>query len=63
MNLLVVLTWLIILVKLQRFADKLLKSLKTPHKIGSYELYISSSIGISLYPHDGKTVEELIEKS
>ena len=29
-----------------KIAGKILESLKTPHKIGSYELYISSSIGI-----------------
>ena len=44
-------------------AGKILESLKTPHNIGSYELYISSSIGISLYPHDGKTLEELLKKA
>ena len=44
-------------------ADKILETLEIPHQVGSYELYISSSIGISLYPHDGKSLEELLKKA
>ncbi len=44
-------------------AERIIGKLETPHQIGSYELYISSSIGISFYPHDGKTLDELLKKS
>ncbi|BAQ10954.1 diguanylate cyclase [Bacillus sp. OxB-1] len=45
------------------FAERILEKLERPHHIGSYELFISSSIGISLYPQDGKSLDDLLKKA
>ncbi|HSE43199.1 MAG TPA: PAS domain S-box protein, partial [Acidobacteriota bacterium] len=37
-----------------RIAEKVLNSIRPPFQIDSHELYINTSIGISLYPHDGE---------
>ena len=42
-------------------AQKILKSLANPITINSHTLYISSSIGISLYPNDGDSVQNLLK--
>ncbi|WP_186436933.1 putative bifunctional diguanylate cyclase/phosphodiesterase [Vreelandella titanicae] len=36
-----------------RFAEKILGALAAPYQIGSHELYITASIGISIYPDHG----------
>ena len=41
-------------------AQRILKSLSKPLYIDTHVLYISSSIGISLYPQDGKDMENLL---
>ena len=42
-------------------AEKMLLALATPHRIGERELHITASIGISIYPDDGKDAETLIK--
>jgi len=42
------------------FAQKLLKALQEPFYVEGQELYISASIGISLYPTHGETVSEIL---
>ncbi|MFZ6759741.1 GGDEF/EAL domain-containing response regulator [Undibacterium sp. Ji50W] len=44
-------------------AEKLLKSLATPHHINKHELHVTSSIGISVYPSDGVDAETLIKNA
>jgi diguanylate cyclase (GGDEF)-like protein/PAS domain S-box-containing protein len=44
-------------------AQKLLDSLQDPLHIQGQQLFISASIGISLYPDDGLTVDELVRNS
>jgi len=44
-------------------AEKLLKSLSTPHSINKHELYVTTSIGISSYPADGTDAETLIKNA
>ena len=44
-------------------AQKLLDSLQEPLYIQGHQLFISASIGISLYPDDGITVDELMRNS
>ncbi|MBC3919565.1 EAL domain-containing protein [Undibacterium sp. CY18W] len=44
-------------------AEKLLKSLATPHHINKHELHVTSSIGISVYPSDGIDAETLIKNA
>jgi diguanylate cyclase (GGDEF)-like protein len=39
------------------------KSVQAPFKIGTQEYFISSSIGISFYPANGLTLEELIQQA
>ena len=42
-------------------ADKIIKSLTRKFSIGRRELFVGSSIGISIYPEDGSTSEELLK--
>ena len=44
-------------------ANKILKSLTVPIEIENSKLYVSSSIGISIYPDDGKSVQNLLKFS
>jgi diguanylate cyclase len=41
-------------------ADKLKKAMAEPHLIGSHQIRVTLSIGISLYPDDGKDVGSLL---
>ena len=44
-------------------AQKLLSSVMKPHNIGQQDLHISASIGISIFPDDGKDAETLIKSA
>jgi diguanylate cyclase (GGDEF)-like protein/PAS domain S-box-containing protein len=44
-------------------AKKVLEELVPPFNIGSQQLYISASIGISLYPNDGQDSSELLKNA
>lgn len=44
-------------------AAKLLKALSKPFSIGPHELYVTASIGTSIYPNDGVAPESLMEKA
>ncbi|MDQ9170379.1 EAL domain-containing protein [Oxalobacteraceae bacterium R-40] len=46
-----------------RAAMQLLENLRKPYVIGDVQLDTSPSIGISLYPNDGKTIDELIRNA
>jgi diguanylate cyclase (GGDEF)-like protein/PAS domain S-box-containing protein len=41
-------------------ADKILEELKEPFSIDDHDLYVTSSIGIAMYPEAGHTIEALI---
>lgn len=45
----------------QRVAQKLLDVFPIQAKVGTVDIQISASIGISLYPENGRTVDELID--
>lgn len=45
------------------FAKDIIKKLNKPFYINEDEIYITSSIGISIYPQDGVEVEKLIHKA
>ena len=47
----------------QKVANRILKSLSEPFVISMQELYISASIGIAMYPHDGETSGELLKNA
>ena len=40
-------------------AEKLLGVISTPYRIGQYDLVVTASIGIAIYPHDGEDLEAL----
>lgn len=42
------------------FAEKIIRKIEEPFFIDGHEIYMSTSIGISLYPIDGQTTDELI---
>ncbi len=42
-------------------AEKITNALKAPFHIDGHELYVSTSIGIALYPQDGTTMDSLIK--
>ena len=44
-------------------AEKISKALETPFIVQEYELFVGVSIGISLFPQDGVTVEELLRNA
>lgn len=46
-----------------RIAQVILDTLKQPFNIEGHQLHISSSIGISLYPHDGEDGETLLRNA
>ncbi|MGZ3238018.1 MAG: diguanylate cyclase domain-containing protein [Burkholderiaceae bacterium] len=41
-------------------ADKVLQALNTRFNIAGHELYVSASIGIGIYPADGRNADELL---
>lgn len=44
-------------------AEEILEVLKKPFIIDDYELYITASMGISIYPYNGRTAEMLIKNA
>ena len=46
--------------KIEKLANEILQNIAKPYHIGNGEFLISGSIGISCYPDDGKTLNELL---
>jgi diguanylate cyclase (GGDEF)-like protein/PAS domain S-box-containing protein len=44
-------------------ADKIINELTFPHKLANAELHITTSIGISIYPEDGKDAGTLVKNA
>lgn len=44
-------------------AQRIIESLNKPFQLGKHEVFISTSIGISVYPFDGTTFEELLRNA
>jgi EAL domain-containing protein (putative c-di-GMP-specific phosphodiesterase class I) len=44
-------------------AEKLLVAIALPHLIGGNELHVTSSVGISIYPDDGTSVDVVIQNA
>lgn len=44
-------------------AEKMISTLKTPMYIDGHELFVTSSIGISMFPRDGTDSNELLKKA
>lgn len=48
---------------IESIAQNILKSLTEPYNLGGNLIYITASIGISVYPTDGEKVEELLKSA
>lgn len=46
-----------------KFAEKLIQTIEEPIFIENQEVYVSTSIGISIYPNDGDTTDQLVNKA
>ena len=46
-----------------KFAEEIIHEIEKPVKVNNQEIFISTSIGISIYPHDGDTAEELVNRA
>jgi len=44
-------------------AESLLDRLATPFQVGTQEIYINASIGISVFPRDGRDIETLVKNA
>ena len=44
-------------------SDKILKSMIVPFKLRDHELFVTISLGISIYPDDGKDTEDIVKKA
>lgn len=47
----------------KQIANNLFQQLSSPFSIGEYELFVTASVGISVYPEGGKTVVELMKNA
>lgn len=47
----------------QKYLNRLIQILNDPFKIEQIEVYITASIGISVFPDDAQTYEELLQKA
>jgi diguanylate cyclase (GGDEF)-like protein/PAS domain S-box-containing protein len=47
----------------ERIARKIIKSLSQPYQIDTHELFVTASIGISIYPADSEQGESLLKKA
>lgn len=48
------------IVDAESVAEKILHSLRQPFQLGAHEVYVTASIGITLYPMDDSDIEKLI---
>jgi PAS domain S-box-containing protein len=46
-----------------KVACRVLDSLKSPFRLDEHEIFVTGSIGISLFPHDGEDVESLLKNA
>lgn len=46
-----------------RIAEDIIKRISEPFKLGDNEAFISASIGITMYPEDGRSVETLLKNA
>jgi diguanylate cyclase (GGDEF)-like protein/PAS domain S-box-containing protein len=46
-----------------RVAQKILETFREPFMIGAYQIYITTSVGIAIYPEDGEDIETLFRNA
>lgn len=49
--------------QVSHISESVMKAISAPHKIGEFEINITSSIGISMYPDDGNDIDTLIKNA
>lgn len=49
--------------EVEKITERIINELSTPFFIKGLEIYMSPGIGISLFPHDGESVDELLRKA
>jgi diguanylate cyclase (GGDEF)-like protein/PAS domain S-box-containing protein len=49
--------------EINKFAQKIIDALKEPFFLGSQELHLTTSIGITIYPNDGQEAEVLLKNA
>lgn len=59
----VVLSGLLDTSSIERITDSIIKNLSRPFKLKEQEVYITASIGITLYPNDGGSVSQLLKNA
>lgn len=47
----------------KKMGQKILKTLAAPFILETYELFVTASIGVSLYPTDGESLDHLVKKA
>ncbi len=57
------LPWIANAVDAAKVARKILEAIRQPFHLDGHDLYVTTSIGISVYPEDGETVGTLIKNS
>jgi len=45
------------------YARKIITALASPHRIGQHDLHLTASIGVAIYPADGRNAETLIKSA
>jgi diguanylate cyclase (GGDEF)-like protein/PAS domain S-box-containing protein len=48
---------------IDRIVQKIIKRLATPFQLGAEQVFISASVGITLYPHDATDIEALLKNA
>jgi len=48
---------------IDRLVQKIIKRLATPFQLGAEQVFISASVGITLYPHDATDIEALLKNA
>lgn len=46
-----------------KFAEQVIRIIEKPIKINEQEIFVSTSMGISIFPHDGNSTEELVNRA
>lgn len=46
-----------------KFAEQVIRVIERPITVDNHEIFVSTSIGISIYPDDGMTTEELLNRA
>lgn len=46
-----------------RLAERIIDTFNTPFELGGHQVYVSASIGVTIYPGDGEDVETLVKNA